>query len=152
LFLPQKPYIPIGTLREAATYPAATGTFSDEQIRDVLRAANLDAFVGRLDEVQNWSMVMSGGEQQRLALARALLHQPDWLFLDEATAALDEASEQELYTLLDQRLPNTTVISIAHGPRLAAFHGRTISLAPQDGAGSELISDVKPPPPELVGR
>jgi putative ATP-binding cassette transporter len=128
LFLPQKPYIPIATLREAATYPAPAGTFSDDEIREVLTAAHLDAFVPRLDEVQNWSMVMSGGEQQRLALARALLHKPDWLFMDEATAALDEPSEQELYQLLQERLPNATIVSIAHRPRVADFHARQVAL------------------------
>jgi vitamin B12/bleomycin/antimicrobial peptide transport system ATP-binding/permease protein len=128
LFLPQKPYIPIATLREAASYPAAPGTFSDDEIRDVLTAAHLEAFVPRLEEVHNWSMVMSGGEQQRLALARALLHKPDWLFMDEATAALDEPSEQALYHLLQERLPNATIISIAHRPRVADFHARTVAL------------------------
>jgi putative ATP-binding cassette transporter len=128
LFLPQKPYIPIASLREATTYPAPPGTFSDDEIREVLTAAHLEAFVPRLDEVQNWSMVMSGGEQQRLALARALLHKPDWLFMDEATAALDEPSEQELYQLLEERLPNATIVSIAHRPRVADFHARTVSL------------------------
>ena len=128
LFLPQKPYIPIASLREATTYPAPPGTFSDDEIREVLTAAHLEAFVPRLDEVQNWSMVMSGGEQQRLALARALLHKPDWLFMDEATAALDEPSEQELYQLLEERLPNATIVSIAHRPRVADFHARTVAL------------------------
>jgi putative ATP-binding cassette transporter len=129
LFLPQKPYIPIATLREATTYPAPPGTFSDDEIREVLSAAHLEAFGSRLDEVQNWSMVMSGGEQQRLALARALLHKPDWLFMDEATAALDESSEQQLYQLLQERLPNATIVSIAHRPRVAEFHARTVPLA-----------------------
>jgi putative ATP-binding cassette transporter len=128
LFLPQKPYIPIATLREATAYPAPPGTFADDEIREVLTAAHLEAFVPRLDEVQNWSMVMSGGEQQRLALARALLHKPDWLFMDEATAALDEPSEQALYQLLQDRLPNATIVSIAHRPRVADFHARRVIL------------------------
>ena len=94
----------------------------------MLTAAHLEAFVPRLDEVQNWSMVMSGGEQQRLALARALLQKPDWLFMDEATAALDEPSEQALYQLLQDRLPNATIVSIAHRPRVADFHARKVTL------------------------
>src|SRR5919199_1432335 len=131
LFLPQKPYIPIASLREATTYPAPPEAFSDEEVREVLSAARLEAFIPRLDEVQNWSMVMSGGEQQRLALARALLHKPDWLFMDEATAALDEPSELELYQLVQERLPNATIVSIAHRPRVADFHARTVALAGQ---------------------
>ncbi len=137
LFLPQKPYIPIATLRDAVSYPAPGGTFSDPQIREVLQATGLGGLVGRLDEVQNWSLQLSGGEQQRLALARALLHQPDWLFLDEATAALDESAELELYELLRQRLPHATIVSIAHRPRLAAYHSKRFTLAP-NGAHSEL--------------
>jgi putative ATP-binding cassette transporter len=139
LFLPQKPYIPIGTLRDAVTYPSSTGAFSDDEIRDVLTAARLEDFVGRLDEVQNWSMVMSGGEQQRLALARALLDKPDWLFMDEATAALDEAAEQQLYELIHQRLPHATIVSIAHRPRVAAFHDKKFQLAPI-GEAAEMVT------------
>ena len=96
----------------------------------MLEAVGLGSFVGRLDEVDNWSMQMSGGEQQRLAIARAILQRPDWLFLDEATAALDDASEQDMYVLLKSRLPDTAVVSIAHRRGVAAFHTRHVSLAP----------------------
>ena len=130
LFLPQKPYLPIGTLREAAVYPADADAFSHDEVRDVLAAVGLEPFVERLDEVQNWAMVLSVGEQQRLAIARALLHRPDWLFLDEATAALDEPAEHALYTLLHQRLPHATIVSIAHRSGVAAFHERMVRLAP----------------------
>jgi vitamin B12/bleomycin/antimicrobial peptide transport system ATP-binding/permease protein len=142
LFLPQKPYLPIATLRAAVSYPAEGGTFGDGEIREVLKAVGLEAFVERLDESENWSMQMSGGEQQRLALARALLHKPDWLFMDEATAALDEAGETQLYELLQQRLPNASIVSIAHRPRLAAYHKRTFTLKPPEEGSQPNLSKV----------
>ncbi len=145
LFLPQRPYLPIASLREATLYPdsARAGSVDDATLREVLEAVGLDAFTTRLDEVDNWSMQMSGGEQQRLAIARAILQQPDWLFLDEATAALDDASEQAMYSLLRSRLPHTAVVSIAHRQGVAAFHTRQIALAHAD---PEPPSDVLPLP------
>lgn len=139
LFLPQKPYIPIGSLRDAVAYPGAPTDFGDDSIRGVLADVGLGSALGRLDETQNWSLQLSGGEQQRLAIARALLHRPDWLFLDEATAALDEASEQRLYGLLEQRLSRSTIVSIAHRPTVAAFHRRRFSVVP-DGARMRLAT------------
>jgi vitamin B12/bleomycin/antimicrobial peptide transport system ATP-binding/permease protein len=133
LFLPQRAYIPIASLRSAVTYPAADGTFDDAAIVEVLRACGLDGFVGRLEHVQNWSMQMSPGEQQRLAIARAMLHQPEWLFLDEATAALDEPAELALYELLRERLPDAAIVSIAHRPRVGDFHETRFALD-KDGA------------------
>lgn len=133
LFLPQKPYIPIGTLRAAVTYPAPPGEHQDEAIRAALRAVKLDNLAERLDEVQSWSMQLSGGEEQRLAVARAILHRPDWLFLDEATSALDAATEQHVYALLRERLPEATIVSIAHRPAVADFHDVTIELVPSGG-------------------
>ena len=128
LFLPQKPYIPIGSLRGAVAYPGAAADFGDDAIRTVLADVDLPGLAGRLDEAQNWSLQLSGGEQQRLAVARALLHKPDWLFLDEATSALDEASEKRLYELLTVRLPAATLVSIAHRPTVAAYHRKRFSL------------------------
>jgi putative ATP-binding cassette transporter len=135
LFLPQKAYIPIATLRDAVTYPAPPGSFGDEAIREALTAAKLESFAGRLDEEHNWSMQMSPGEQQRLAVARALLYKPDWLFLDEATASLNEPLENEIYSLLRERLPDTAMISIAHRPSVARFHERRYELVPGEGSG-----------------
>jgi putative ATP-binding cassette transporter len=131
LFLPQKPYIPIGTLHDAVTYPDAAGVFDDEQIREALQATGLGSLADRLDEERNWTMTLSGGEQQRLAVARALLHRPDWLFLDEATSALDEASEQHIYELLRERLPRAALVSIAHRPSVAGYHDRKLAFVPE---------------------
>jgi putative ATP-binding cassette transporter len=128
LFLPQRPYLPIASLREAATYPAASGTFDDAAIGAALTATGLESFVGRLDDVQNWSAQLSGGEQQRLAIARAVLQRPDWLFLDEATAALDDAAERDMYALLGRLLPDTAIVSIAHRQGVTAFHERRVDL------------------------
>ena len=130
MLLPQKPYIPIGSLRNAVTYPADPSGFDDLNLRAVLDAARLGAFVERLDEEDNWSQRLSGGEQQRLAIARALLARPDWLFLDEATSALDEASEAALYHALAESLPDTTLVSIGHRSTLSAFHQRRIEMQP----------------------
>jgi putative ATP-binding cassette transporter len=124
LFLPQKPYLTIGALREQLAYPAGPEAFGDDAYRAALEDVGLPRFAGRLDEQQHWANVLSPGEQQRIAFARALLHRPQWLFLDEATASLDEESEARLYRLLKERLPGTAVVSIGHRPTLAQFHDR----------------------------
>jgi putative ATP-binding cassette transporter len=140
LFLPQRPYLPIGTLRDAVSYPAPAGTFGDEEVRDALCAVGLERFHDRLDDSQNWSLQMSGGEQQRLSFSRALLHRPDWLFLDEATAALDDAGERQVYAQLRERLPGTTVVNVAHGPAFEGFERTRFTLTPSaDGAPSHLV-------------
>ena len=133
LFLPQRPYIPVGTLRDAVSFPAPAGEFSDDALREVLHACRLERFADRLDELQNWSMLMSGGEQQRLAVARAILHKPDFLFLDEATASMDEKLETAMVELIMARLPATAVVSIAHNTGLAALHPRVLKLQGGDG-------------------
>lgn len=137
LFLPQQPYLPIGTLRDAVAYPAGSAGFSDEALQAALRDCLLPQLAPRLDERDHWAHRLSVGEQQRLAFARALLNAPDWLFLDEATSALDEATEQHLYGLLRTRLPRTTLVSIAHRASVAKFHDRRVELVP-DPTGTRL--------------
>ncbi len=122
LFLPQRPYIPLGTLRHILTYPSADSSLPDDAIRHALADAGLAPLAPHLDDDQPWAQRLSGGEQQRLAVARAFLLRPDWLFMDEATANLDPEAEAELYTKLRQQLPDTTIISIAHRPAVAALH------------------------------
>jgi putative ATP-binding cassette transporter len=124
LFLPQKPYLPIGTLKRAVTYPGDAASLSDAEIADALRAVGLAQLANDLERAENWAQVLSGGEQQRLAFARALLNQPDWLFLDEATASLPEDAQDVLYRLLKERLPHTTLVSIGHRASLRAHHER----------------------------
>src|SRR5262249_23616724 len=121
LFLPQRPYIPLGSLRHVVTYPYPSNTFTREEIAHALQDAGLAGFVPRLDHDEHWAQCLSGGEQQRVAVARALLAKPDWLFLDKATANLDPEAEAELYRMLKARLPHTTLVSIAHRPSVAAF-------------------------------
>ncbi|MGZ3281896.1 MAG: ABC transporter ATP-binding protein/permease [Xanthobacteraceae bacterium] len=122
--LPQRPYFPIGTLAAAVTYPAAPGTFGADVLAEILTAVGLPALAGRLAEEAHWNRMLSLGEQQRLGIARALLQAPDYLFLDEATASLDEAAEAAVYRLLDERLKHATIVSIGHRSTLSAFHGR----------------------------
>jgi vitamin B12/bleomycin/antimicrobial peptide transport system ATP-binding/permease protein len=126
--LPQRPYFPIASLAGAVSYPAERGAFSDAQIAEVLGAVGLPDLAGRLAEEAHWNRMLSPGEQQRLGIARALLHAPDYLFLDEATASLDEDSEAALYHLLQDRLKTATIVSIGHRPTLNAFHRRRLTL------------------------
>jgi vitamin B12/bleomycin/antimicrobial peptide transport system ATP-binding/permease protein len=122
LFLPQKPYLPIGSLKRAVSYPDDPASFSDQDVMQALDAVGLPHLKERLERSENWAQLLSGGEQQRVAFARALLNKPDWLFLDEATASLPDADQDRLYSLLKERLPDTTVVSIGHRDALAAHH------------------------------
>ena len=130
--VPQRPYFSIGTLAAAITYPAEPGTFSAEALAEVITAVGLPALARRLTEEAHWNRMLSLGEQQRLGIARAILQAPDYLFLDEATASLDEAGEAAIYRLLDERLKRTTIVSIGHRSTLSAFHGRGVALV-RDG-------------------
>lgn len=141
LFLPQKPYLPIGRLREVVSYPTPLGGLDDAALREALQAVGLPDLVGRLDESAHWALALSPGEQQRIAFARALVQKPEWLFLDEATSALDEETEARLYALLRERLPGTTVVSVGHRSTLRAFHARRLVVTP-NGTGVATVTEV----------
>ncbi|MBV1798179.1 ABC transporter ATP-binding protein/permease [Siccirubricoccus sp. G192] len=128
LFLPQRPYLPLGTLRRALCYPRDASEVPDAEVRAALADAGLAHLEPRLDVEDAWDRRLSGGEQQRVALARALLLKPDWLFLDEATASLDPEAEARFYALLRERLPRATLVSIAHRPAVAQFHDRALRV------------------------
>ena len=149
MFLPQRPYFPNGPLRNALAYPQEATQYTDADLQEVLRRALLPGLVERLDEVGAWSQTLSGGEQQRLAVARVLLKKPRWIFADEATSALDEATENSVYkSLLAQvKQANGAIISIAHKPSVAAFHTRrwTLERLPDEQvAGFTLHSSASP--------
>jgi putative ATP-binding cassette transporter len=139
LFLPQKPYLPIGTLKRAVCYPDDPSQHSDESIRATLAQVGLGHLAADLDRSENWAQVLSGGEQQRLAFARALLTRPDWLFLDEATSSLPDEDQDKLYRLVRERLPHTTLISIGHREALAEHHARRLTWRGAGGAAPALI-------------
>jgi putative ATP-binding cassette transporter len=140
LFLPQRPYIPLGSLHHVVCYPRAVEEFTPEAVAQALRDAGLSHLVDQLDRDENWSQRLSGGEQQRLALARALLLQPEWLFLDEATSNLDSEAETQLYHALKEHLPKTTIVSIAHRESVAAFHEQRLALVREPGHPGQLVA------------
>ena len=140
LFLPQRPYLVLGSLRRALSYPRTVAA-SDEEIARILTCVGLDHFSARLDEVDDWSRILSLGEQQRLAFARILLIRPDWIFLDEATSALDEPRERALYELLHQELPSASMISIGHRSTLFALHDTELHLSDQTYTYQEIPHD-----------
>ncbi|RMR05273.1 ABC transporter-like protein [Pseudomonas savastanoi pv. glycinea] len=131
LFLPQRPYLPIGTLREAMSYPQTVETYPAERFAQVLETCRLGHLIPRLDESDHWQRMLSPGEQQRVAFARALLFQPRWLYLDEATSAMDEEDEALLYQALIDELPDVTLVSIGHRSSLKRFHRRLLRI--EDG-------------------
>jgi putative ATP-binding cassette transporter len=133
IMLPQRPYFLVATLAAAVAYPADERAYETSRIAEAIAAAGLPELTKRLDEEAHWNRMLSGGEQQRLGLARALLHAPDFLFLDEATSALDERAEAELYRLLRERLKGTTIVSIGHRSTLRDLHTRQLRLV-REGA------------------
>jgi putative ATP-binding cassette transporter len=139
--LPQKSYIPSGTLRRAIAYPGAAGDWLTEQICEALHKVGLDHLKDKIEEEGPWDQTLSGGEKQRLAFARLLLHNPDIVVLDEATSALDEKSQDKMMEIVIGELPNATIVSVAHRAELEAFHSRKIVLERRKG-GAKLVSDV----------
>jgi vitamin B12/bleomycin/antimicrobial peptide transport system ATP-binding/permease protein len=139
--LPQRPYIPIGTLRRAATYPDAANSKSIEELAEAFKRVGLDHLVDKLEEDAPWDQTLSGGEKQRVAFARILLHKPDIVVLDEATSALDPKSQVRLMELLTDQ-PKITLLSIGHRPELESFHTRKIELA-RRGKSAKLVRDFE---------
>jgi putative ATP-binding cassette transporter len=129
MLVPQRPYFPVATLAAAITYPARAGTFDDARLSDALTDVGLPNLVDRLHEEAHWNRILSLGEQQRLSVARALLHTPDYLLLDEATCSLDEPAEAQLYRMLQERLKGTAIVSIGHRSTLVAFHRRGVEVS-----------------------
>ena len=145
-FMPQKPYFPLGTLRDAMHYPVAPEGIADDVLKDMLHKVGLDHLRDRLDETERWDQVLSGGEQQRVAFARTLIHKPDWIFMDEATSALDETGQENVMKLLIEELPKTSVVSIGHRPGLELFHTRELTLVQgEEGARLETMKVIGAP-------
>jgi putative ATP-binding cassette transporter len=145
-FMPQKPYFPLGTLRDALHYPKAPEGVTDDLLKEMLHKVGLDHLRDRLDETERWDHILSGGEQQRVAFARTLIHKPDWIFMDEATSALDEAGQENVMTLLIEELPETSVVSIGHRPGLEVFHTRELTLVQGEGGATlEALEAIKGP-------
>lgn len=144
--LPQRPYVPIGTLRRAVAYPAPADNWTIAEINVALDKVGLDYLKGKIEEDAPWDQILSGGEKQRLAFARLLLHSPDIIVLDEATSALDEKSQDKMMETVIHELPDVTIISVAHRAELEAYHSRKITLERREG-GAILVSDI-----DLISR
>jgi putative ATP-binding cassette transporter len=150
LFLPQRPYLPIGTLRRVVSYPITLDVAQDAALREALEAVGLEKLAARLDEAGHWALQLSPGEKQRIAFARALVQKPEWLFLDEATSAVDEATEERLYRLVRERLPGTTVFSVGHRATLRSFHSRQLTVK-RTGSGPATVVEETPAPRPRTG-
>src|SRR5437763_3734353 len=149
--MPQKPYIPLGTLRRATTYPRQADDFKDKEIAEALKAVGLEHLGEKLDDEEaKWDRTLSGGEQQRLAFARLFLHKPDIVVMDEATSALDPESQAMLMNALAERLPKTAIVSVGHRPELEAFHERKVNLIRRKGGAKLMTGEVVAPPISIV--
>jgi len=144
MILPQRPYFPIAPLAAAVAYPAEPGAYEDARVAEMVAAVGLPQLAAHMEREAHWNRMLSLGEQQRLGIARALLHAPDYLFLDEATASLDEPAESALYRLLQEKLASATIVSIGHRSTLAAFHRRRLVLG-REGEGYWLREDKLAP-------
>ena len=142
MLLPQRPYIPIGSLRRAATYPDAADSREIKEVADAFKRVGLEHLIDRIEDDAPWDQTLSGGEKQRLAFARIFLHNPDIIVLDEATAALDPESQDKLMELLSKQPESTALVSVGHRPELEAFHNRKVVLERRKG-GAKLVSDIK---------
>ena len=138
MYLPQKPYMPIGTLAEALLFPNHSNRDNEMQLENVLRQCNLDEFIPRLNETATWSEQLSPGEQQRIAFARVLLQKPDWVFMDESTSMLDIANEETLYMAIKTHLPNCSVVSVGHRASLESFHEHVIDMEKYSSQGAAI--------------
>jgi len=128
LFIPQRPYLPLGTLKQILCYPSMSDAFSDQEIQETLQLCQLGHLCGMISQEADWSKILSVGEQQRISFARTLLSKPEFLFLDEATSALDEASEGYLYQLLKEQCPHTCIVSIGHRSSLKHWHAQELGI------------------------
>jgi putative ATP-binding cassette transporter len=141
LLMPQRAYVPIGTLRRAVAYPRPPEDKSIDEVAWALKLVGLDHLIERIEEDAPWDQMLSGGEKQRLAFARILLHRPNIVVLDEATSALDPVSQEHMMELLTKELRATTIVSVAHRPELEAFHDRKITLERQR-MGARFVTDI----------
>ncbi len=140
-FMPQRPYIPLGTLRRAASYPLPAEDVKQEELEELMQATGIGHLIPQLDIDQLWDQSLSGGERQRLAFVRLFLHKPDIVIMDEATSALDVASQDCVMKLVLERLPESAIVSISHRPELEAFHDRKLgSSSVAAGRGSSVTN------------
>jgi putative ATP-binding cassette transporter len=150
--MPQRPYVPLGTLRRATTYPQAPDSLDDAAVKQALETVGLKHVIDRMDEEDvSWDQVLSGGEKQRLGFARLLLGKPDTVVMDEATSALDTESQGKLMEMLGKELPEIAVISVGHRAELEAFHDRKLNLVRRKGGARLVASDITAPPVGVVG-
>jgi putative ATP-binding cassette transporter len=151
LFLmPQRPYIPLGSLRRAATYPLPANEIPDDKLRELMELVGIGYLTARLDVEASWDHVLSGGEKQRIGFVRLLLHQPDIVVMDEATSALDPASQEHLMHIVAERLANVALVSVAHRPELEAFHQRKLVFEHLPGGSRVISEDILKKSPTLL--
>ena len=147
MFLPQRPYLPLGTLRASVSYPAAPDTFKPEVLAAAMKRCGLSEFIPDLDRKRRWDKTLSLGQQQRIAFTRLLLHRPRWVFMDEATSALDDESQAAMLSLFEEELAGVSVLSIGHRPGLEAFHTRTLQIRKTPEGGVVLVPYIETPRP-----